>query len=108
MKTCVCKVKNHSPETCNPHCGCLRCWDTWADMERIMYQVKHPLACKCGQNLTIAGSVKVCLSLADQQLTVLSNVDRDGELIDRDDFVAHGHHAGSYCYNCGELIDELD
>jgi len=33
-RACVCKAETHSPDTCDPNCGCPRCWDTWADEAR--------------------------------------------------------------------------
>jgi hypothetical protein len=30
-RSCICMADVHSPETCNPDCGCPQCWDTWAD-----------------------------------------------------------------------------
>ena len=31
IAACICRADTHSPETCNPDCGCPKCWDTWPD-----------------------------------------------------------------------------
>ena len=31
---CICKAETHSPETCDPDCGCERCWNT-AEMKCV-------------------------------------------------------------------------
>ncbi len=42
MNDCICKASTHSPETCNPNCGCPRCWDTdnWETREELRRKIE--------------------------------------------------------------------
>lgn len=77
-------------------------------MSRRVFTVHHPLVCVCGADLTFPGAVQVHVSCAGEEFDVLSHVTSDGELVDTEDgLVANGYHAGSWCSECGELLDEL-
>jgi hypothetical protein len=47
-RPCICTTTEHSPETCNPNCGCPQCWDTWADEPQEQSPTTHPAGCSCG------------------------------------------------------------
>jgi hypothetical protein len=52
--------------------------------------------------------VKIHISAGGVEGNTTSCVTKDGRLIDTPDgVIAKGFHAGSYCYGCGEQLDEL-
>jgi len=76
------------------------------------YEVWHNTQCEhCGADLMELRSIHVDLSDGDKVYdTVHSHVNADGQLADPTDDEAineQGHHAGSRCVNCEELLEEL-
>ena len=78
------------------------------------YQIHHPLRCDCGADLTQPDAVRVTLSDGnrpyDEITTRVEPVAGEdaGRLLDPDGRIdTLGHHAGSECRACGEMLDEL-
>lgn len=69
--------------------------------------VEHDTTCGCGHDLTQAGAIDVHFSDGNQETNqVDSQVDSSGVLEDLTGQIGIGQHAGSYCAECGELLDE--
>ncbi len=49
MKPCICRESVHSPDTCNPNCGCPQCWDTdeWQDDDECEFCGQPHGYCDC-------------------------------------------------------------
>ena len=72
------------------------------------FTVYHPVKCeKCGRDLTAPNQITVHFSAAGHEFDVLSCVLLNGCLIDIEDLIRNGYHAGSNCI-CGEPLEELD
>jgi hypothetical protein len=62
---------------------------------------------ECGGDLTADGGIMLVVS-GYRPLELRSRLDSSGNLIDVDDQVATGHHGGTYCGRCGELLINID
>jgi hypothetical protein len=72
------------------------------------YAVYHKLVCpKCGINFTAPGTVEISFSCADHVFQRTSQVTDSGRLVDIDDLVRYGFHAGSCCFGCAEQLEDL-
>jgi len=73
------------------------------------YRKFHELRCpECRSDLTISHNVTLELVVVGRPLTVPTCLlPGSGELVDVDGLVAQGHHAGSYCFHCLTLLEEV-
>lgn len=71
--------------------------------------MRHPIKCpNCDRDLRQPNSVEINFaSNGGHTWQQLSQVEEDGTLADPTGDVESGLHAGSYCYGCDELLDEL-
>ena len=74
-----------------------------------MYQKYHPVRCpRCDSDLTEDGVVAIHFIVAGgHPFSVVSKLDSTGLLVDVDRLVENGYHAGTNCWNCEELLEEL-
>ena len=73
-----------------------------------MYTKYHATSCPdCNAVLTEDSAVYIHVSVADQEFDVNSEISSNGELVDPENLVAIGYHAGTYCSNCDGLLEEL-
>lgn len=64
----------------------------------------------CGHNFDpdLGVGVHINLCVAEHTFMVQSSIRGNGELVDVDNAVANGYHAGTTCSKCGELLDEYE
>ena len=62
----------------------------------------------CGGDLTVSGGINLVVSVGGRVLDLESRLDSFGRLEDVDDQVATGHHSGTCCGHCGELLINLE
>ncbi len=74
-----------------------------------VWTVSHNTTCdSCSANLTQPNSIRIGFVCGEHLFELLSNVSAyDGGLVDVDNLVANGYHAGSVCDACGEALEEL-
>ena len=72
------------------------------------YEVWHNTRCdQCDADLVETDSIEITFSCADHQFERYSSVQSNGLLLDVDDLIEHGYHAGSRCVECGCVLEEL-
>lgn len=74
-----------------------------------MIQKFHPIICpSCKSDLTCEEAVTIHFSAAGHEFDVRSDLDFNGYLIDPENLVINGYHAGTHCSQCTELLDEVE
>lgn len=63
---------------------------------------------ECGHKLTDDYGVTIHFVVAGQQREVISRLTTEGNLVDVDDLVANGYHAGTSCGECGESLADFE
>ena len=63
----------------------------------------------CGFYLTEPGGVLIVASFENgATIEVPSRLEPDGTLVDQDDLIEHGKHAGTQCGSCWEPLDDYE
>lgn len=62
----------------------------------------------CKADLTTKGGIKIAVQVGAVPFELASNLDASGKLVDVDDMVKTGHHCGTRCGQCAELLIDLD
>lgn len=62
----------------------------------------------CKADLTAKGGIKIAVQVGAVPFVLASNLDASGKLVDVDDMVKTGHHCGTRCGQCAELLIDLD
>lgn len=63
---------------------------------------------ECGTRWDMNHGISINILVGDSLSDHDTMLDQEGDLVDVDNLVANGYHAGTYCGGCGELLVNME